>query len=509
MDERRLCKRKKGMTPICLIIPPSPFLLDERVFMSLGILKVAAVLERSSIPVEVLDLSGIENFAEVIRVHATTSRSRVFGITATTPQMPSAFAIRNVIKEVLPDSKVILGGPHPTLVLAGSKKTTSGRILRAKNELEASFDVIVAGDGEEAIFEAIREDSHGWIDADDSKSPLFLDNKRLDDLPFPSRHLVDTSSYHYTIDGERALSMIAQLGCPFGCGFCGGRASPMLRRVRMRSTGNIVAEMIHLYQNYGVKGFMLYDDELNVNPKLVELMNRIAKIQQDLQVDFRLRGFVKAELFNDYQAAAMYKAGFRWILVGFESGSDRILTNINKRSTKEENTRCMNIARRHGLKVKALMSVGHPGESTATIQETKRWLLETSPDDFDVTIITPYPGSPYYDESVPHFNGDWVYLYKDTGDRLFSKELDYFKTADYYKGDPNGGYRSYVYTDHLTTVELVTERDRLEKDVREVLGIPFNSSVQSTRFEHSMGQTSLPETILRSTQKTQGGILSC
>ena len=50
------------VTRICLIIPPSLFLLDERVFMTLGILKVASVLERAGIAVEMLDLSGVENY---------------------------------------------------------------------------------------------------------------------------------------------------------------------------------------------------------------------------------------------------------------------------------------------------------------------------------------------------------------------------------------------------------------------------------------------------------------
>ncbi|TLY30493.1 MAG: hypothetical protein E6K62_08840, partial [Nitrospirae bacterium] len=54
---------------ICLITPPSIFLLDERVFMTLGILKVAAVLEQAGIQVEMLDLSGVENYEEVVRDH--------------------------------------------------------------------------------------------------------------------------------------------------------------------------------------------------------------------------------------------------------------------------------------------------------------------------------------------------------------------------------------------------------------------------------------------------------
>src|SRR3990167_7395415 len=120
---------------------------------------------------------------------------------------------------------------------------------------------------------------------------------------------------------------------------------------------------------------MFYDDELNVNLKIVELMNAIADSQQKLGQEFRLRGFIKSQLFTDAQAEAMYRAGFRWILTGFESGSPRILENINKKATREENTRCLEIGRRHGLKVKALMSIGHPGESETTVLDTHKWLL--------------------------------------------------------------------------------------------------------------------------------------
>lgn len=60
---------------ICLIIPPSLFLLDERVFMSLGILKVAAVLEQEGVTVELLDLSGVTNYEEALAAHLTHSQA--------------------------------------------------------------------------------------------------------------------------------------------------------------------------------------------------------------------------------------------------------------------------------------------------------------------------------------------------------------------------------------------------------------------------------------------------
>jgi anaerobic magnesium-protoporphyrin IX monomethyl ester cyclase len=485
---------------ICLVIPPSLFLLDERVFMSLGILKVAATLEQAGIAVELLDLSGITNYEEVLAFHLQQSAATCFGLTATTPQMPAATKIQETIRRLRPSARIILGGPHVTLVCAAAKyerkRSILGRASRGAKQLASMFDVLVTGDGEAAVFEALQDAPPPIVDGDDPKSPRFLTNAALEELPFPARHLVDVSTYQYSIDGTRALSMIAQLGCPFGCGFCGGRMSPFLRRVRTRSSENIVQEMVHLHRTYGVVGFMLYDDELNVNPKIVSLMSLIADAQQKLGVEFRLRGFIKAELFTDEQAAAMYTAGFRWILVGFESGHPRILENIQKKATRDDNSRCMEIARRHNLKVKALMSVGHPGESEETILATRNWLVDVRPDDFDATVITTYPGTPYFDEAVETAPGIWTYTCPKSQDRLHSVEVDYRHVAEYYKGAP-GNYTAFVYTDALTSTQLVSNRDRLEADLRQTLSIPFNSANPGLRYEHSMGQSGLPPSILR------------
>lgn len=501
--------KSESLGPVCLIIPPSVFLLDERVFMTLGILRIAAVLEREGVKVEVLDLSGISNFVEAVKDHCILTKAECFGITATTPQLPSAVKVAEAIRSVRATARIILGGPHITLVNAARKceirEGNFGRASVAFERLQTMFDVLVAGDGEEAIFEACKPSTTRLVDADDLKSSLFLSNSKLTKLPFPARHLVDHNSYHYSIDGKRAYSLIAQLGCPFECGFCGGRSSPMLRRVRTRTSESIVAEMVHMHETLGCTGFMFYDDELNVNKKMLELMSLITSAQRKLRLDWRLRGFIKAELFTESQAAAMYEAGFRWILTGFESGSHKVLQNINKKATRQENTRCIEIAKRHRLKVKALMSIGHPGETTETIRETEEWLLESKPDDFDLSIITCYPGTPYYDEAIPHdkLPGVWVYTYRSTGDRLYQTEVDFTQIAEYYKGDPNGGYKAYVFTDNLSSDDIVLLRGEVEQNVRRKLGIPFNPGASAIRYEHSMGQMGpLPSNILRVSART-------
>jgi len=490
---------------ICLITPPSPFLLDERVFMHIGILKVAAVLEQRGYKVDFLDLSGIDNYLNVVEDYCKAHSTKTFGLTASTPQIPFAVHIAHTIRANCKNSKLILGGPHVTLMHTAFKREMkngldkSDRAAKDITQLNKIFDVLVCGDGETMIFDALETKS-GVIDGDNRKSVYFLRNKQFSELPHPARHLLDVDSYRYQIEGRKSVSLIAQLGCPFQCTFCSGRNSPFLRNIRQRSSESVVSEMRSLYNDYKFTGFMFYDDELNVNKKLVELLNQITDLQDEIGEEFRLRGFVKAELFTEAQAEAMYRAGFRWLLTGFESGDERILTNIKKNATRDDNTRAVEIAKKHNLKVKALMSIGHAGESYESVENTKKWLLEVEPEEFDCTIITTYPGSPYFDDAIKE-KDYYTYTSDLTGDRLYQSSIDYLSELDYYKGDPDGGYISYVWTDHMTPADLVTARDKLEKEVRAALQIPYNGARPAAKYEHSMGMgnISIPSHILRST----------
>ncbi len=77
-----------------LIIPPSAFLLDERVFVSLGVLKIASALEGHGHLVHVLDLSGIKNYIEALSVYIDSCHDDVIGITSTTPRSSGRRAAR-------------------------------------------------------------------------------------------------------------------------------------------------------------------------------------------------------------------------------------------------------------------------------------------------------------------------------------------------------------------------------------------------------------------------------
>ncbi len=486
---------------ILFIIVPSSFLIDEKVFPTLGVLKVAAVAKQLDYNVDVLDVSGIKNYIDVVDNYLKNQEDILFiGLSATTPQMPLCYEIARFIKKNYSQYKIVLGGSHGTLIHTAAKLERKrgidqGRAQKELNKIVDVFDILVCGDGELTI-KKIIEMNNGVIDVDDRKSEFFLSNEQFSNLPNPDRSLIDMDSYCYFIDGKRATSIISQLGCPMHCGFCSGRSSPYLRFMRNRSICSIINEIEEIYDNYGYEGLNFFDDELNISKSMLDLMTALIDFQNKKGIDLRLRGFIKSELFDDQQSKLMYEAGFRQILIGFESGSPRILKNIKKNATIEDNTKCMKIASKWGLKVKALMSISHPGESENTVKETIDWLLDVKPDDFDITTIVPMPGAPYFDWAIKE-NDYWVYEDSYNKDKLYMKEVDYTKEADYYKGEP-GEYISYTWTDYLNSEEVVKLRDEAEDIVRRKLNIPFNQARPGINFEASMGQ--LPGHILRSSK---------
>jgi anaerobic magnesium-protoporphyrin IX monomethyl ester cyclase len=239
-----------------LIIPPSPFLLDERVFVSLGVLYVASSLESQGVDVALLDLSGVADYESAVGAFVESQPSLLdFGITSTTPQYPAAIKIAKQIKKLRPTARTAIGGAHPTTSWFSAKNTVrGGRVL---DSIRSNFDAVIVGDGE-----FTWPWSSSLVVGDHRGSTAFLNDLQINALPLPARHLVDLKSYHYSIDGHAATNMITQRGCPFGCGFCGGRSSPTMRGLRRLDTRHVVDELEQLYVDYGYTGAMFFDDEV-------------------------------------------------------------------------------------------------------------------------------------------------------------------------------------------------------------------------------------------------------
>lgn len=440
---------------LLFIIPPSYFLKDQKVFPNLGLLIVAGSCKKAGYLVEVLDLNGFIDYKNIISSKLTNNYDYIC-TTSTSPQFPIVWDILTYIKTQSSSQKIILGGPHISLINASIKKGCN-RLSYDFKQIKNLVDIIICGDGEKAILEAISSNKK-VIDADDRTSNLFI-KEDLDNY-LPDRTLININSYNYLIDGYRASSIVSQRGCIFNCNFCGGRHTHFLKTYRCRSNTSIINEIKHLYYNYGYKGIMFFDDELSNNKNFYQLLQDLQQLQRDIKDNLYFRGFVKSEAITNDIAKEMYKAGFRWILSGFESASKRMLSNMNKSASIEDNNNCIEIARNNNLKIKALMSIGHPGESIDTIKETEDWIRKIRPEEVDYTILSVYPGTEYFDKATEN-NNLYVYTHPKSNDKLYQRPVNYFKDAEFYKG--NNNYSCYIYTDYLTPNQIVKERNRLEE----------------------------------------------
>ena len=415
----------------------------------------------------------MKDYVNVLGKHLQENHYDYIGWTVNTPQLPYVINMLDVVPDGV---KTMAGGPHITSCYSALRHVQNSRITKNIKDLEDNFDHLFVGDGEISVLKLLDGSiTQKVIDADADDS-LFLDNNYLSTHDFVDRTFVDLHSYKFFIDGQPCTSIISQLGCPFNCAFCCGRLAKNLRKIRTKSTQQVLREIEHLYTVYGYKAFMFYDDELNVNKALIPFLKDIIALQKRLGQKFKFRGFVKSELFNEEQAEVMKECGFEWLLCGFEAAEDKVLRTINKKATLADNSKMLATCKKHGIKVKALMSSGHPGESENSMVAIKNWLIEQKPADFDLTIITPYPGSPYFDFAVHHHDNIWKYESPHTKETLYSVNVDYTKTPHYYKGIP-GNYTAYVYTDYITSDALTRLRDEIEQEVRNKLYKTHNDGV--------------------------------
>ena len=389
---------------ITLINPDSPFLHKPRTMPPLGLLYISSFLKDKGVEVNFVDLAGVG----VKPIPYT----EFYGITATTPQFPDAVKILRLIKEVNSDSQVCLGGPHSTLTPWES--------------LKQGFDAVIEGEGELAVFDFL-EGSRRVIKHE------FYD---IDSIPFPDRGLV--KDYEYKIDGERATTIMTTRGnCPHHCAFC---CKSWIHPIKFRSLENVREELREIRDVYGYKAVMIYDDEFFLKS------DRDYKICTYFQkLGFIWRCFTRANLVNKNIALMASVRGCKEILMGIESGSDTILKNINKGVTVKQNVKAIKILHDVGIRVKAAIIIGLPGESEKTLKETWEFCEEMDPfvSDWDFTILIPYPGSPIYEGS-------------EGFDITFDKNDVYAP----YKG---GVWRSIVSTSHLSKDEITKWREKFHR----------------------------------------------
>ncbi len=354
-----------------LLINPPRKKIRVADFPPLGLSYIGAAAKQAGHDVQILDAASwtFDRLQQVVRCESPD----VIGITCWTIERGQAFKTAHVAKRAAPKSVLIMGGPHATA-------------FPEYMFLQAPTDFVVLGEGEETIKELLYTIENDE-DALKVKGIVFKRNgkfcttdprpfiKDLDTIPLPLHEQFDYSKYNGLQDKDvKSAAIITSRGCPFRCIFCSS-AVYWGKKHRKRSIENVLSEIDLLYNEYQIKSFLFFDDNLIIDRKRCitfckEICNR------RIEIIWATEGSVKVdqEMLKWMKRAGCYRIDF-----GVESGSPAILKNIKKPFTVEDTRNAFRLCREAGIKPNAYLIFGSPGETAQTVNETICLMREIQP----------------------------------------------------------------------------------------------------------------------------------
>ena len=407
---------------VLLINPPQVFYPSSDApagNLPLGLMYIAAVLDKAGYKVEILDafmadavFRKVNDALEVgmpyakIREEIQRRKPDIVGIANPfTCQTDNAIKVANVVKEVDPAILTVVGGPHATVVPAEF-------LEEAK-----SVDIAVIGEGEctmldiASFFEGRKDVGNVQGIAYRKKNRIVLNQprpfiKNLDELPYPAYHLVDMEQYlepksiEYRSFKKRAISMITSRGCPFNCCFCSVHLH-MGKMFRANSANYVVKHIEYVISKYRVKTIFFEDDNLTFDLKRFEaICDKI--IEKSLKFNWETPNGIRADYLTLNLLKKMKKSGCQSVFFGIESGDQYVLDNVIGKSLRlKDVVKVAKMCKDIGLKTGAFYIIGFPGEKKENMLRTVELALRLKRE-FDVGMhlffATPSYGTRLYEE---------------------------------------------------------------------------------------------------------------
>ena len=340
------------------------------------------------------------SIAEMVASHSP----EVVGVNALSPTYHITRKIIQLINGCLPETKIIVGGPHAILDPEGILRDSGIRVK-----------FVCGGWGEEAIGAFLKSKplknipgifylEGGKIKRTEtvSISQEKLDGSYLDHTFFENDPNMTESP---EIEGRRIESYIlSSRGCSYDCRFS---AAKYLTggKIAFRSITSIFSEIDELRERKGVNYIRFVDDLFLVTKKrFLDFWQGLRERGMD-RGNFGWEANGRADILSRWEGSLwelLRASGLRELEMGIESGSPRILEMMNKKITPEQVEATVRSAVEQGIRVKGFLMVGFPGEKREDLEATLSLatrlkgiggeMVRLSP-----VFAKPYPGTPLWE----------------------------------------------------------------------------------------------------------------
>jgi magnesium-protoporphyrin IX monomethyl ester (oxidative) cyclase len=392
-------------------------LLDgNNVVAPLGVLYIAGQLERDGHEVAVFDGDPA---AFPLADEIVAWRPEVVGLGFLTAASSRAYALLARLKERLPRAFFLGGGVHSTVFPEATLRRGCHAVVLGEGEATASEVVarLAAGRREMAGVAGVAYLDGAGVFVENPARALTPD---LADLPRPARHLIDFTPYLAPPGVIRGYSMshvatvFATRGCPYGCIYCGSH-NIFGRRIRYRPVEDVVSEIAELKARYGVRGIYFCDDLFTLDKPWV--VDFCAELSRRLPGQIRWACQTRVDAVHTEILATMHESGCVQVDFGVESGSERILKILSRKTPKPKILAAFRAARAAGLRTCATFIIGSPEEKREDIAQTAALARALEADYTAFYYATPYPGTKLYDLAVANrwipeggdFDENWVH----------------------------------------------------------------------------------------------------
>jgi len=364
-----------------------------------------ATVTRNDHNVHILDCQNERMDFDDLKSYIEEHKPEVVGFLFYSCEEDSIRKSLKIVKEINPEIVTVVGGPHPSCAPEMTLEDIPDVDYIFVSEAEIGFPIFLntIADTEADKEEKFKEiPGLGWRSGQEIKinSPKVVMD--LDTIGFPSWDLLGLKRYttrapHGVFQKQYpSAPMFATRGCPFQCTYCAGW-NVTGRKLRLRSSEDIIEEIKLLHYDYGIKEITIVDDNFTLNKKFAkEVCRKI--IDLNLKLTFNCPNGVRIDSLDRELLTLMKKAGWYSLTLGIESGSQRILDSVKKSLSVDVIWEKLKLIDEIGFEKVGFFMLGFPTETDEDRKKTVDIIFHGGFTFITFTCFVPFPGTEAYSE---------------------------------------------------------------------------------------------------------------